>query len=114
MSHEAKAPLQVVNARMGAHNRHDLGQFLALYSDEIQIYDYPDTPLGSPGKAHLRSIFEPLFDDRAVHVTIHNQIVNGHYVVNHETVVRRGEEFLYLSIYEVVDGLIQSVRFIRG
>ena len=113
MKQIAATPLDVVNARMDAHNRHDLEAFLSVYSAEIQIYDYPNTPLGRPGKAHITSIFEPLFRDKAVHVTIHHQIANGNYVVNHETVLRRGEETVYVSIYEVVDGLIRSVRFIK-
>ena len=114
MSSETSSSLDVVNARMEAHNQHDLEQFLSLYSEEIQIYDYPDLPLGSPGKSHIEGIFGPLFEENAVHVEIHNQIVNGNYVVNHETVVRRGEEFFYISIYEIVGGLIKSVRFVRG
>lgn len=114
MSVRTSDSLNVVNARMAAHNQHDLDRFLSTYSEEIQIYDYPDTPLGDRGKDHLKSIFEPLFEDESVHVEIHNQIVTGNHVVNHETVTRRGEEFVYVSVYEVEDDLITSVRFIRG
>lgn len=110
---QAASPLDVVNARMAAHNQHDMDRFLNTYADEIQVYDYPNTPLGSPGKAHIKSIFEPLFAEYAVHVEIHHQIVNGNYVVNQETVTRQGEIFEYVSIYEVKDGLIQNVRFIK-
>lgn len=112
---EAKAvkPLDIVNQRMQAHNSHDMEAFLATYSPEIQVYDYPNTPLGNKGHAHLRSIFSPLFKDKAVSVEIHSQLEHGKYIVNQETVTRHGEEFRYLSIYEVEGGLIQSVRFLR-
>ena len=98
---------------MKAHNDHDIDRFLSAYSNDIQVYDYPDIPLGKKGHAHLRSIFEPLFNDKAVSVEIHSQIEHGKYVINQETVTRRGKLFRYLSIYEVENGLIKSVRFLR-
>jgi hypothetical protein len=109
-----KSPLDVVNARMAAHNDHDLKKFLSVYSPDVKIFDYPNELIGETGHKQLRRIFEPLFSDAAVHVTIHHQIVKGKYVVNEETVVRRGKPYEYLSIYEVEKGLIKSVRFIRG
>lgn len=109
----AATQLEVVNARMEAHNNHNLEKFLAVYSDDIQIYDYPNTPLGKKGKEHIRNIFAPLFKDKSVKTEIHHQIENGKYVVNHETVTREGKITEYISIYEVEDDLIQSVRFIK-
>ena len=105
-------PLDIVNARMKAHNAHDLDSFLSLYAADVAIYGYPDSQFGEPGHAHLTGIFAPLFAAKAVHTTIHHQIENGRYVVNHETVVREGETTIYVSIYEVKDGLIKTVRFI--
>ena len=107
------SPLAVVNQRMDAHNRHDIDELLETYSEEIQVYDYPRIPLGKKGKAHIKSIFEPLFNENAITTEIHHQIAQGNYVINHETVLRRGEIFNYVSIYEVRDGLIQTVCFIK-
>jgi len=109
----AKTPLEVVNARMSAHNAHDLEQFLAVYSETIQIYDFPNTPLGSKGKDHIRRIFSPLFNRQSVKTTIKSQMVNGEYVVNRESVYREGKVIEYISIYEVKNNLIESVRFIK-
>lgn len=111
--HEAASPLDVVNERMEAHNAHDLERFLAVYADDIQIYDFPNTPLGTPGKDHLRKIFAPLFNNQAVQTQISEQMVNGKFVVNRETVTRNGRVNEYISIYEVEGGLIRSVRFIK-
>ncbi|MEM9419327.1 MAG: nuclear transport factor 2 family protein [Planctomycetota bacterium] len=107
-------PNDVVAKRFAAHNAHELEQFLSCYSSEIQVYDYPDQPIGRQGKDHIRSIFEPLFNDKAVKTTVHQQIVKGSFVIIEETVVRRGETYEYVSIYEVEDGLIKTVRFIKG
>jgi len=108
-----KSPLEVVNARMAAHNQHNMEAFLSNYSENIQVYDYPDVPLGQRGKEHIERIFSPLFKSKSVKVTIHSQMENGNFVVNRETVVREGKTTEYISIYEVVDGLIESVRFIK-
>jgi hypothetical protein len=110
---EVKSPLEVVNARMSAHNSHNLKVFLGTYSDDIRIYRYPDRQVGKTGKKHLAKIFGPLFSKESVHTDIHHQIENGKYVVNHETVVRQGKIAVYVSIYEVENGLIKSVRFIH-
>jgi hypothetical protein len=106
-------PLSVVNARMTAYNNHDLQAFLKNYSGDIQVFTYPNVPLGNKGKAHLQSIFEPMFKAGDVSVKIHQQITLGNYVINHETVTYNGKDQKYVSIYEVKDGLITSVQFFR-
>ena len=110
---KAAKPMDIVNKRISAHNEHDLETFLSVYSDEIQVYDYPDIPLGSAGRDHIRKIFAPLFEEKSVTTEVHHQIEHGKYVINHETVTRQGKTTKYVSIYEVQNGLIQSVRFIR-
>lgn len=110
---ESQSPLDVVKQRMSAYNRHDLSAFMALYSEGIEVFTYPDKSLGK-GKEHLRSIFEPMFQEGIVRVEIHYQIAKDRYVVNHETVSYGATATEYVSIYEVRDGLIQTVRFVRN
>ncbi len=106
-------PLSVVNARMSAYNNHDIEAFLKNYSEDIQVFTYPNVPLGAKGKAHLRSIFEPMFKEGKVGVKVHQQITQGSFIINHETVTYNDNEKKYVSIYEVQDGLIKSVQFVR-
>ena len=105
-------PLDVVNHRMDAYNRHDLHAFMAAYAEDVEIFTYPVESVGK-GQEHIRGIFKPMFEKGVVHVEIHDQIVKDSYVVNHETVDYGDEITEYVSIYEVRDGLIQSVRFVR-
>lgn len=109
---ESQSPLDVVNYRMSAYNRHDLPSFMAVYSEDIEVFTYPNKSLGK-GKKHLRSIFEPMLQEGVVQVDIHHQIVKDSFVVNHETVSYGGTTTEYISIYEVRDGLIKTVRFVR-
>lgn len=114
-----ESPLEIVNQRMRLYNEHDLEGFLALYSPEIAIYDYPDTFFGR-GLDHLRMIFESLFEAGKVRTEVHRQLVSDGYVINEETVHYPDEgpgpnrgEVRYVSIYEVREGKIASVRFVR-
>lgn len=108
----SRTPLEVVNDRMDAYNRHDIDSFMECYDDRIEIFTYPNKSLGK-GKKHIRGIFAPMFKEAVVQVEIHHQIAKDGYVVNHET-VRNGDDMTeYISIYEVRDGLIWSVRFVR-
>lgn len=106
------SPVEVVNKRMDAYNRHNINAFLATYADTVKVYTYPDKQLAS-GKAHLQSIFEPMFTEGNVAVKIHQQIETDSYVINQETVIDSGKKTDYVSIYKVVDGLITEVRFVR-
>lgn len=106
-------PLAVVNERMKAYNEHDIESFLKVYAEDIQIFTYPNQPLGQKGKEHLKSIFAPMFKEGKVSVVINQQIVQGKYVINHETVTYADSVKKYVSIYEVEAGLVKSVQFIR-
>jgi hypothetical protein len=106
------SPLAVVNKRMEAYNKHDLKSFLDTYAENVEVYTYPTTSLAK-GKEHLKSIFEPMFKEGVVHVTIHTQLENDSYVINHETVEYLGKKTKYLSIYKVENNLITEVRFVR-
>lgn len=105
-------PLEVVKARMDFFNQHDLPAFLKCYHEDVKIYTYPSKLLGK-GSQRLASIFEADFKEKNIHVEIINQITNGAFVINHEIVTRAEKETKYVSIYEVKNGLITSVRFVR-
>lgn len=106
-------PLDVVNVRMEAYNNHDLDAFLNAYSKDVQIHDFPNIPIGKAGHDHLRFIFESMFAEKSVSVTLHEQIEQGDYVINHETVTNNNQPTKYVSIYQVEDGLITNVWFVR-
>lgn len=112
-SQEKSTELSVVNARMDAYNRHDLESFLKTYAEDIQVFTYPNIPLGNKGKSHLKSIFEPMFKEAKVSVKVIHQIAQGRHIINHEIVSYKGSEQKYVSIYEVENGLIKTVQFVR-
>lgn len=108
----SESPLDVVNRRMSAYNAHDLESFLGTYNSDIAIYTYPDKLLGK-GIDHMQMLFEQMFESGDVRVEILSQLVSDSYVINEEIVTYSGEDTRYMSIYEVRDDKIQSVRFVR-
>lgn len=109
---DAKTPLEIVNKRMLLYNQHNFSEFIKLYDDEVKIYTYPDQLLAT-GTKHIASIFEPKFTSKSISVKIVSQMHHGDYVINHEIVTEKGLETKYISIYEVKEGLIKSVKFVR-
>ena len=97
---------------MDFYNQHNFYEFIKLYADDVKIYTYPDKLLGI-GKENITSIFKPKFSGRSIQVEIISQMNNGSHVINHELVTEEASETKYVSIYEVRDGLITSVRFVR-
>ncbi|MEE9363811.1 MAG: nuclear transport factor 2 family protein [Cellulophaga sp.] len=104
--------LEVVNKRMEFYNLHDFEKFIQLYNNDIKIYTYPNKLLGT-GTDNITSIFEPKFTSKSIQVQIVSQINNGNYVINQEIVTENGIDTKYVSIYEVENGLIKSVKFVR-
>lgn len=51
-----------------------------------------------------------MFAEGINHVEIHHQIAKGRYVVNHATVTNGDKKTQYVSVFEVKNGLIRSVR----
>jgi hypothetical protein len=105
-------PLEIVNKRMEFYNLHNFTEFIKLYSPDVEVYTYPDTLLAK-GTDNITSIFKPKFSAKSIKVEIVSQMHNGNYVINHEIVTENGSQTKYVSVYEVKDGLIKSVKFVR-
>ena len=105
-------PLEIVNKRMDFYNQHNFIEFIKLYSPDVEVYTYPNKLLGT-GTDNITSIFKPKFVAKSIQVEIVSQMYNGNHVINHEIVSENGIQTKYISIYEVKDGLIRSVKFVR-
>jgi hypothetical protein len=106
------SPQEIVNKRMDFYNQHNFVEFIKLYSPDVEVYTYPNKLLGT-GTDNITSIFQPQFAAKSIQVEIISQMFNGSHVINHEIVTENGIKTKYISIYEVKEGLIKSVRFVR-
>lgn len=101
--------LDVVQRRTAAYNAHDIDAFIATYSENVRIYEYPDTFWGE-GTQRLRDIFGPQFAQNDGLIIVHSQDVLEETVVSNETVTFYGTTEHNIGIYTVLDGLITEVR----
>ena len=103
------SPLQVVQAQVDAYNRRDLAAFVAVYSDDVEVFRLPSTTPGLSGKAAFTEFYRmERFNRPRLHAEIVNRIVLGNKVIDHERI--RGvhdEPFEIVVAYEVVG---QSIR----
>lgn len=108
-------PERVVEQQLEAYNRGDIAAFAATYADDVRIYDFPDQ-LRFEGIEELRKRYGTRFAANPnLHATITKRIVQGRYVIDHEHVrgLADGSEIFAIALYEIRNGKIQNVWFIR-
>ncbi|WP_374356592.1 nuclear transport factor 2 family protein [Chitinimonas sp.] len=109
------SPQELAQGQLDAYNAHDLDAFLAFFSEDFTLYDFPDSER-LRGKALIRERYaQILFAGSTVHATVTQRMVHGNVVIDHEFVTGHplvGDTSL-IVIYEVRDGLISAMRAIR-
>ncbi len=110
----AKSAEAVVERQLDAYNARDLAAFLATYSPDIRVYDFPSPTPRIEGIAAMGEHYgTKTFVREGLNARIIERAVMGRYVVDHERATSVGREPLeVVAVYEVVDGLIANVWFI--
>lgn len=113
----APTPAAVVQAQLDAYNAHDAEALAAIYADDAQQFQHPDTLLASGG-AQIRARFRARFAAARPHAQLLNRMVCGDMVIDHERVASSeadGPATLDLvAMYEVRQGRIARAWFIFG
>lgn len=108
---------EIVQKQFDAYNARDMDAFLATYTDEVELFGFPNTP-STKGKEEMRKRYTLRFSDAILHGVIVNRIVMGNTVIDHERVrvtLPEGPGVMEaIAIYEVHDGKIAKVTFISG
>ena len=110
-------PLEVVQRQLDCYNRRDLDGFCACFSEDVGLYEWGATTPNYSGQAALRERYRHLFEHSpALNCQLANRTALGRVVVDHERITGRmgaPEVLEILAIYEVDDGLIRSIHFVR-
>lgn len=107
------SPEVIVQKQLDAYNARDIDTFLATYSNNIQLFDFPGEKTNE-GKEKLRTLFDAFFKRTPdLHAEIKNRIVIGNKVIDEEYVTANGSSFSAVAIYEVQNGRISKVTFIQ-
>jgi imidazolonepropionase-like amidohydrolase len=106
-----ETPEMLIQRQVNAYNAKDLEAFLSTYSDEIELFNFPDTPIGK-GKDAMRKIYAPIFTkDTYLHCEVVNRIVLNNTIIDQERVKFNDNVINAIAIYKVNDGKIVSVTF---
>ena len=109
-------PEDLAQIQLNAYNERDLEAFLSVYSDDVEIYQFPDK-LMYTGKEKMRENYRDYFaKSPELHCRLVSRIAEGNVVVDkeHVTGARGDEELRATAMYEIKDGKIQKVWFVRG
>ncbi|WP_420322951.1 nuclear transport factor 2 family protein [Flagellimonas sp.] len=108
-----ESPARVVQRQLDAYNARDIDAFMATYSNEIKLFEYPNklfVDSWDKMKNRYALFFETTPD---LHCEIKNRIVIGNKVIDEEFVTVNGSNFSAVAIYEVENGKIAKVTFIK-
>lgn len=110
----SRSPDSVVERQLDAYNKRDLEGFLATYSDDVALVDFPDELLYT-GKREMRARYGKMFrDSPALNCEIVSKMILGNTVIYHERVTGRvGGPLEVLAIYSVRGEKITRVEFVR-
>ncbi len=106
-------PELIVNKQLNAYNTKNIDAFMATYTQDIKLYDYPDT-LSSSGQDTMRNSYADWFKRaNGLNAKVIDRIIIGNKVIDKEIVTFNNQTIYAIAIYEVDNGLIKSVTFLR-
>ena len=111
-----ETPEQVVQRQVNAYNARNIEEFLATYSEDVEIYNYPSNKISMKGRAKMRKVYGPMFKRaKHLHCKIVNRIRLGNKVVDRESVIfdPKQKPGRVIAVYTVEKGLISRVTFVR-
>lgn len=107
------SPENIVQKQLDAYNNRDLKALLDTYSDEVEVYNFPNELLYK-GKQKMEEGYTSFFDSSPdLHCEIKKRIIIGNKVIDEEYITANGTSFSAVAIYEVKNGKIVKVTFVQ-
>jgi imidazolonepropionase-like amidohydrolase len=109
-----ESPENIVQRQVNAYNLRNTDLFLETYSDDIEIYTFPNT-LNSKGKKEFKESWGDFFTEYPeLHCQILNRTIHLNTVIDHERVkYAEGDYNEVIVIYKIEKGKIAKVYYIR-
>ncbi|MCL6265531.1 nuclear transport factor 2 family protein [Flagellimonas myxillae] len=103
----------IVQTQLDAYNARNIDAFMATYSDDVQLYNFPNK-LSQGNRSKMKEAYQNFFKANPnLHCEIKNRIVIGNKVIDEELVTLKDSQIRAVAVYEVEDGKISRVTFIR-
>jgi hypothetical protein len=108
-------PREVVDRQLAVYNAHDIDGYCALFAEDATISDLATGQMICTGLEEIRAVYTKRFaDNPKLHCVVHQRMESPAFAIDKETVYGLATGDLHImAIYEVRDGLIRSLRFIR-
>jgi len=107
------SPEALAQRQLNAYNARNLEAFLAPYAEDVEVRDL-EGKVVSKGKEAFRTRYDERFrTSPALHCELRGRVSAGAWVVDEEWVTGAGEPVHALVMYEVVNGRIARVRFMK-
>ncbi|QLG43966.1 nuclear transport factor 2 family protein [Costertonia aggregata] len=107
------SPENIVQEQLDAYNARNIEAFLGTYTPDVEVYDFPNT-LRYKGIQEMRKRYAGFFDTTPdLNCEIKNRIVIGNKVIDEEYITANKNNFGAVAIYEVKNGKIAKVTFVR-
>ena len=108
-----ETPEVIVNLQLDAYNARNIDAFVATYAEDIEIYDAAGK-LTMKGHEQLQKRYDALFKNTPnLHCRIENRITINNKVIDKERVIMNDRVVEAVAIYEVTDGKIVKVTFVK-
>lgn len=107
------SPVELADQQLLAYNAHNLEAFLAVYAEDVEVYDLNTNKLQMKGKEEMRKGYAFLNNGGKLHCNLLNRIVQGNIVIDHEEILNDKGKFYGIAIYEINNGKIAKVWFPR-
>lgn len=106
------SPEAIVQRQLNAYNARIYKAFIDTYSDDVELYNYPNQLIGKGMDALKR--YESFFANTPnLYCEIKKRMVIGNKVIDHENVRAGNNTLNAVAVYEVKNGKISKVTFIR-
>ena len=106
---------EIVDRQLVVYNAHDIDGYCALFANDATISDLVTGQMICSGLDEIRNVYTKRFADNPnLHCVVHQKMEGSSFAIDKETVSGLPTGPLHImAIYEVREGLIQSLRFIR-
>ncbi len=114
MAATAPTPREIADRQLVAYNAHDLGAFLALHAHDAVLADLPSGQVVCAGRDAMRDLYSQRFANPKLYCRVHVKLEIAGFAVDRETLYGLpGGPIDILALYDVRDGLIRRVFFLR-
>lgn len=109
----APNPETIVKEQLVAYNARDIDDFVNTYTEDVQLLNFP-AELRTKGHEEIRKGYAGFFESTPdLNCEIKNRIIIGNKVIDEEYITSNGNNFSAVAVYEVENGKISKVTFLR-